>query len=116
MLAEHTNSFADDASIVGYLVEHMRVGEGNMLHLDYREVPYISAEHCQQTVDVGQHAAGHMVVTKYTLQQAKEEWHTVIKPKLAQFCLLARQLMSDSDMLASYSNAADKDLWYRQNV
>ena len=116
MLAEHTQSFADSNSIVGYLVEHMRVGVGNMLKLDYREVPYVSTEQGQQVIDVGHHAAGHMVVTKYTLQQAKEQWDTDIEPKLAQFCLLARQLISNPAMLASYLAATDKDLWYQQHL
>lgn len=63
MLAENDCSFR--GTVEGYLVEHMWVGDGIELRLEYREVPYISVQNF--VVQYTPAAAGHMVVTRYTL-------------------------------------------------
>lgn len=111
MLAEHIHTFGHSA--VGYLVEQMRVGGGTRLKLEFREEPYVAAQ--QTHVNVGELEAGHMVITKYTLQQARSYWDTTIKPELAKFCRLLDRLMVCSDLVASYMQAADKQVWYQQH-
>lgn len=111
VLAQHTPSYQQP--LLGYLVEHMRVGEGDTLRMEYRDIPYVATT--SALVQATALAAGHMVVTRYTLEQATSFWDTSISPTLARFCHLAKQLIEDPELLDMYVWAEDKDLWFSEH-
>lgn len=112
VLAEHDSTFQQP--LTGYLVEHMRVGCGNLLRVEYRDIPYIAD--ASSSVQASVEAAGHMVVTRYNVEQAVLYWTQVLTPALVNFCQLAERIIDVPEVLDSYIAAADKDLWFSEHI
>ena len=101
---------------MGYLVEHHRVGQGDMLRIEYREgnMPSVFTEHYQRksisviNKRVSPADAGVMIITRYTTQQAEELWEQRMLPGLSKFVAIWNRLLSDSQYREQYQACADR--------
>ncbi len=99
-----------DDDVTGYLVEHMRTGTGNTLLVELRHIPYISTG-IQTPHTVSAEEAGQMVITVYTMQQAKNYVHDM-RIQFKKFSRVYYSLKNFPERLSKYLAREDKKAWY----
>lgn len=106
---------------IGYLVEHMRVGAGDTLEIEYREGNFsVFTENYQcvtqatATKRTRARDAGVMVITRYSRQQAKDFLEEFLLPGLDKFVTVYDKLAAQPDVKEAYRRCANRDIFYNQ--